>query len=74
MIDKTKLTVSEEMKRIKELISITAMVDELHQYENGNVTKAGLIQSLKEYVNELTGIPPTPCVDYDADYEDEEED
>tara|TARA_R110000744_G_scaffold14533_4_gene41333 strand:- start:2278 stop:2466 length:189 start_codon:yes stop_codon:yes gene_type:complete len=55
--------------------SITAMIDELNQYEIGNVTKAGLIHSLKEYLNELTGKKPTPpYVDYDTDYEDEEED
>lgn len=64
-----------KLKSIEESNSVTAMIDELNQYEIGNVTKAGLIHSLKGYVNELTGkIPTTPCVDYDADYEDEEED
>ena len=55
--------------------SITAMIDQLNQYEIGNVTNTGLMQSLKELQLELNGsIPTKPCANYDADYEDEEED
>jgi hypothetical protein len=33
--------------------SLLAMIDEIYQYDLGNVTKAGLIQSLKEFEAEL---------------------
>jgi len=34
-------------------ISIISMMDQLRQYEIGNVTKAGLLESLKEFEAEL---------------------
>tara|TARA_R100001377_G_scaffold4049_1_gene2348 strand:+ start:277 stop:519 length:243 start_codon:yes stop_codon:yes gene_type:complete len=34
-------------------MNIIAMMDELRQYEIGNVTKAGLLESLKEFEAEL---------------------
>ena len=46
---------------------ILALIDELNQYLNGNVTKLGLLESIKELQNKLNNknIVLSKCGDYE---------